>query len=173
MESEQLSIAKPLTASGDWATMAAPRSDGLDTELILRYAQHTNLQVTEGPQAGEATLFGGQVALRHFDWPEHFMREFAHAPFDHPNLAAAEEILQCWPEIFAQCGAILKAITPMLIRGVENEVDHPGSNSHQPPDTLGAVWATVNNPLKHSLRSRLCLNLLHFLNYLHTLDDTM
>ena len=56
-------------------------------------------------------------------------------------------MLKCWPEIYVQCGALLNAFDPVLIRGVENEKNHPGSNSHQPPGTLNAIWATVHNPV--------------------------
>ncbi|MBQ4822096.1 HEXXH motif-containing putative peptide modification protein [Aquimarina sp. MMG016] len=130
-----------------WEHMAVPQSDGSDTKLFLEYAKNTNLQVTEDAQSGEPRIFNNKVALRHLDWDEAFLEKFEHAPFTHPSIQEAEALIALWPEVYDQCSKILKTVNPMLIKGIADDKNYGGSNSHQPENTLGAVWATVHNPV--------------------------
>ncbi|RZS99197.1 aKG-HExxH-type peptide beta-hydroxylase [Aquimarina brevivitae] len=130
----------------DWEKMAVMQPDSSDTNLFLHYSQDTSFVKTAAATAGEPTIFG-TTALRHFDWPASFLEEFQHAPFDHPSIKKAEELLKLWPEAYHQIGALITAFNPVLIKGVVDSEDYAGSNSHQPKNTLGAIWATVHNPL--------------------------
>ncbi|HBF19054.1 MAG TPA: hypothetical protein DDW81_03090 [Cryomorphaceae bacterium] len=143
METETLSI---LTLK-DWSHVAKPMEDGSDTALLLKAARHTRLKVAPHKQADEPGYLNDKVALRHRDWDDDFLSSFEHAPFDHPMLKEAERLLQSWPEMYAQCGVIVHEFNPVFIKGIEGRRDHPGSNSHQPADTLGSMWATVHNPV--------------------------
>lgn len=131
----------------DWATMAIPRKDGSDTKLFLTHAKYSNLKKEPKATVEEPKFFNNQVALRHFNWKDEFLMRFEHAPFTHSSIKEAEEIVALWPEVYEQFGKIVTAFNPMLIKGVEDTKDYGGSNSHQPDDTLGAVWATVHNPV--------------------------
>ena len=128
----------------DWSDLAVPHTDGRDTQLLLCLAERSPLAPTAPPRPGEPTCFGGQVALRPYH--RELNRNYDDAPPDHPHIAAAEALLKtCWPEVHAQFGALIHAFHPVLIRGVEGEVRR--SNSHQPKNTIGSMWATVNNPI--------------------------
>lgn len=129
----------------DLIVMAVPQEDGKDTELLLKYGEHSPLIPTERLREGEYGIFGGRVALRHYYQP--LLQEFNNAPFDHPNIGAAEALIESWPEIYDQCGEVLNAFHPVLIKGVEDDGTYKGSNSHQPKDTLGSMWATVHDPV--------------------------
>ncbi|MCG8476253.1 MAG: HEXXH motif-containing putative peptide modification protein [Cytophagales bacterium] len=136
-----------LTAEVSWKALAVPQPGGEDTKHLLAMAREQALRKEPAPESGEPALFDGRVALREFEWSEAFLKQFKHSSLDHPNLKKAEQLIACWPEIYEQCGQILNAINPMRIKGVNNDTDHPGSNSHQPKNTFGAAWATVHNPL--------------------------
>lgn len=131
----------------DWAIMAVPHKMGSDTLLIKELAKGTELTVEPKIGPNEPSLFNNQVALRQFEWHESFLDEFEHAPFDHPSIKKAEQLISLWPEVYKQCGSIIHAFNPVLIRGIEDDKNYGGSNSHQPKETLGAIWATVHNPV--------------------------
>ncbi len=131
----------------DWEIMAVPQIDGSDTDLFVKYAHASNLSKEDAAREGESSIFNGTVALRRFDWDEGFLKRYEHAPFDHPSIQEAEALIALWPEVYEQFGKIVKAFNPVLIKGVEDHRNYGGSNSHQPDDTLGAVWATIHNPI--------------------------
>lgn len=138
---------KEITELVDWELMAVPQSDGSDTSLFLKYAKDTNLNVIADPRPEEPKIFNNRVALRHLEWDKKFLEEFEHAPFGHSSIKEAEALIAFWPEVYNQCGALLKAINPVLKKGIPDDKNYTGSNSHQPKNTLGAVWATVHNPV--------------------------
>lgn len=138
---------KEITRLKDWELMAVPQPDGIDTPLFLKYAKNTNLNVIADPSPEEPKIFNNKVALRRLEWDEKFLEEFEHAPFTHSSIKEAEALIALWPEVYNQCGALLKAINPMLKKGIVDDKNYTGSNSHQPKNTLGAVWATVHNPV--------------------------
>lgn len=131
----------------EWQYMAVPRKDALDTKLLEAYAAQTSLKIEEGVRAGEPSLFNGKVAIRHFTWEQDFLEHFKHAPLNHTTIHAAEQLLTVWPEIYEQCGTLLKSFNPLLIKGVQNDTNYNASNSHQVKGKLGAIWATVHHPV--------------------------
>ncbi|WP_452601348.1 aKG-HExxH-type peptide beta-hydroxylase [Pontimicrobium sp. MEBiC06410] len=138
---------KTQTHLKDWEIMAVPQPDASDTMLILKHAKNSNLIPTPPHKENEPKLFNNKVTLRHFTWDENFLSRFKHAPFNHPSIKEAENIIKLWPEVYTQFGDIITAFNPVLIQGVEDQKDYGGSNSHQPNNTLGSVWATVHNPV--------------------------
>ncbi len=143
METEIL----PFLKQDEWALAAVPQKNGSDTAIFQKAARHTELKIAPPKSPEEPGYLNHKVALRHRDWDSDFLQSFEHAPFDHPMLKEAEELLRCWPEMYAQCGEILKEFNPVFIKGIEDRKDHTGSNSHQPKGTLGSMWATVHNPV--------------------------
>lgn len=131
----------------DWGIMAFPKKNGSDTTLFLKYAKDSNLTIEPKATSKEQRIFNDKVALRHFKWETNFLNSFEHAPFNHSSIKEAEDLVALWPEVHRQFGALIQAFNPMLIKGVEDKKSHSSSNSHQPDATLGAVWATVHNPV--------------------------
>lgn len=130
----------------EWELMAVPQKDGSDTDLFLKYATTSGLHKVAPAHEDEIKIFNKTVALRQLEWDEGFLNRFEHAPFDHPSIKEAEALVALWPEVYEQFGKIVKAFNPVLIKGIEDDKSYGGSNSHQPDDTLGAIWATVHNP---------------------------
>ncbi len=131
----------------DWKTIAIPRKDGSDTFIYRELIRQSPLARVVPARKGEPTIFSGRVALRHLEWPEKFEARFPPAALDHPNIARAEALVNLWPEVAEQFGELLDVMDPVRIQGVSNETNYPGSNSHQPDAIIGAIWATIHNPI--------------------------
>lgn len=129
----------------DWRQLAVPAPGR--SEMFARLSTTCGLAPAAPPARDEPAIFDGQVAVRHLTWSDGFQRDFPPAPLDHPNIARAVDLLRCWPEACAEMGAVLNAFSPVLMLGEVNETDLEKSNSHQPPGMVGAMWATVHNPL--------------------------
>lgn len=131
----------------DWKVMAVPQIDGSDNKLFVKYVRNSTLQLEPEAKEDEPKLFNNRVALRHFALDDDFLQKYEHASFSHSSIQEAEHLIALWPEIYEQCGVILNAFNPLLLKGIEDQKNHGGSNSYQPKNTLGAVCATVHNPI--------------------------
>jgi HEXXH motif-containing protein len=139
--------------SVDWRRMAAPRSDGYDTDMTLRLAENGGsslrpLPYRRRPVDGAATFCGGAVAVR--PAPERGMLtdRIVPAKTDHPNLAAGAAFLARWPEAYAQFVRLVDTVYPYTdpaqARMGESAL---GSSSHSYEEDFGSIHATVDNAL--------------------------
>lgn len=125
------------------AYVAVPQSNGSDTHFLLSFLEQNPIRKVSHPADGEPTIFEGKVAIR-YDYQ--LKGKFQKAPFDHPNISKAIELLKSWPEIYVQFGEIIREFQPMYLPDC-NTSGQLGSMSHQPPATFGSMWATVNDPV--------------------------
>jgi HEXXH motif-containing protein len=74
---------------------------------------------------------------------------YAPASPTHPNLAAAEKLLEAWPDIAVQFPQLIDTIQPWTDTTMTPEfwLSVPGSSSHSLEDEFGIIMATVDSPI--------------------------
>jgi HEXXH motif-containing protein len=133
--------------------MAAPQSDGYDTDVTLRLAENSvtplrPLPYRRRPINGCAAFCGGSVAIRQA--PENGMmtEKIVPATLDHRNLAAGAAFLSRWPEGYAQFGRLVDTVYPYTDPAQARMGELAlGSSSHSYEGDFGSVHATVDNAL--------------------------
>ena len=123
--------------------IAIPQKDGGDTRFFVSSMHRQPLPIKSGPTNSEPAVFGGKVAVRHDYVPTAGVQK---APANHENIDRAVRLLEAWPEIHRQFSEIVREFQPMYLPGTTSS-GYVGSMSHQPPATIGSMWATVNDPI--------------------------
>ena len=143
-----------MSAAIDWGRMAAPQADGYDTEVTLRFATTSSSPLRPEPYRrrpvdGAPALFGGRVAVRNRPSGGLTPPRYAPASPTHPNLAAAEKLLEAWPDIAVQFPQLIDTIQPWTDTTMTPEywLSVPGSSSHSLEDEFGIIMATVDSPI--------------------------
>lgn len=131
----------------DWKRMASPQQDGYDSRMILYMAANTS-PCKGNEVAGEYGLcFGGKVKVTYFCNKVMAPPRYTDAPLDHPNLAQAQSLLKCWPEMYSQLEMLLKLIHPFWDTTITEDFKDIfiGSSSYSASLPFGHICATVDN----------------------------
>ena len=136
----------------DWARMAAPQTDQYDTGVVLELAATTTSPLRKDPWVpqpvdGHPTVFDGRVALRESEQFVMTAPEFPTAPFDNPNIPAAERLLKRWPEAHEQFATLMDSIDPHTDVSIPTDrgASSLGSSSHSLEEQFGAIIVTIDN----------------------------
>ncbi len=137
----------------DWSRMAAPQSDGYDTEMTLRLARTGPSPLRPIPyqrrSVGDAVSFcDGAVAVRPAPVGGLLTDKIVPADVRHPNIPAGGGFLARWPEAYAQFKRLIDTVYPYTNPAQAKLGDKAfGSSSHSYEKDFGAVHATVDHGL--------------------------
>jgi HEXXH motif-containing protein len=154
----------------DWSRAAVPQPDGHDTRILLEFREHEDLPQRPFPHRyrafnGAATLCDGRVTIQspsdHGLMPSNLLP----ASLDHPNLAAAANLLARWPEAYTQFTQLVDTVYPYtdpqqavlgqwaLGSSSNSSSDEPGSVHVTVDSVLGLAQALVQEMAHQKLRS--------------------
>lgn len=131
----------------DWSRIAEPQTDHYDIKIVLEMSRLLPLPRFRPPRDTTQKIFDGQVAVHHISTVSDAHPRFVPAPSDHPNIAAAVEIVRCWPSAFRGFQQLMTTLSPMLDRETPESSEPAGSSSTSSEQFFGAMWATVYDPL--------------------------
>jgi hypothetical protein len=137
----------------DWSRVAVPQADGYDTRILLEFREQEDLPLRPFPPRyrafdGAATFCDGRVAIRLASEHNLMPSNLLPASLDHPNLAAAANLLARWPEAYSQFTQLVDTVYPYIDpQQVVLGQWALGSSSNSSSDELGSLHATVDNTL--------------------------
>jgi hypothetical protein len=138
----------------EWDTLAQPRSDGYDTEIVLQMAKSTTtprrpLPYTRRNVAEKNCIFGGNVAVRYVVSSCPYSSPFTNGPLHHPNIYEADRLAKYWPEAYEQFGRLIDSFHPIWNSAIPEEQanNYPISCSGCDEAMFGTIYATVHHPL--------------------------
>lgn len=145
LSSEKVEEFLAATTRINWSKTARPQQDGYDSDQIKILAQivYGEIEKSEVPP-GRPKMFG-IVPLVHYPWdpsPELFC-----APFDHPHIKRAEEILSLWPAMYKQCADLLTEVWPITDSRFPDPRDHGAGCSCGDTKRWGGVMSTLAGSL--------------------------
>ena len=137
----------------DWSRMAVPQADGYDTRILLEFREHEDLPLRPFPHRcrafeGAATFCDGRVTIRFASEHGLMPSNLLPASLDHPNLAAAANLLARWPEACSQFTQLVDTVYPYT--DPQQAVFGQwalGSSSNSSSDELGSLHVTVDSAL--------------------------
>lgn len=137
----------------DWSRVAVPQEDGYDTRILLEFREHEDLPLRPFPHRyrafdGAATFCDGSVTIRFASEHSLMPSNLLPASLDHPNLAAAANLLARWPEACSQFTQLIDTVYPYTDpqQAVLGQWAL-GSSSNSSSDELGSLHVTVDNAL--------------------------
>lgn len=125
----------------NWKLVAEPQAEQYDSQIVLKFA-HQN-QLFHKSLGEHPTFFNGQVNLCHSatsSLPSHCIP----APFDHPNLKKACELIHLWPTVFAQFQLLTDSVYPYTNNQHSSKVSYSSSCDG---GGFGQIAATVDDPV--------------------------
>lgn len=141
----------------DWARMARPQDDGYDTRTILHLLDAEPMPWHAGPADRTAPSLassrdGLAVEVAVDDAPLLPPPRFVPLPGFPEPLAAAIELVRCWPAASAQWPRIVRRIQPfadaeLIPSGAAADSRGLGSCSHNESARFGVIGLTVNSPV--------------------------
>lgn len=139
----------PTVAPIDWAKVGVPQGDGYDSTAILAalcVGRYAGKEVV--PAAGERLWLPGRAKLIS-DVAPHQMPsdEYRILPPDDAIVLAGLRMLDLWPAVRDQCGAVLHALCPMTMvsRASIRGQGHGCSCGHF-GDCFGWIYVTADDP---------------------------
>jgi HEXXH motif-containing protein len=144
-----------LPATLDWSRLAEPQEDGYDTEVVVGLAAMPTPADVPTPLAAASGDHTARpwfaVAPVYADRPD-FRRDFSRfrvADPQHPNLARAVALVDCWPAGAAQARRLISVLHAALDPDVDDDLGWAtiATSSHSYDDAFGTLWATVHSPL--------------------------
>jgi hypothetical protein len=128
----------------DWSKMHRPQADGYDTEMVRQLAVERYGFRKAYPKVGEPSMFNGKLALIHEK--DQAAAWLINAPFDHPNILKTEALMyEVWPEMAAQCEALLQSVWILLDKNQHRDDLSGGTCGNHGP--FGGICTTVQGVL--------------------------
>jgi hypothetical protein len=132
---------KPDIENISWDRLAEPQEDQYDSLVVLEFARKRGYLRSE--PGNHPTLFDGEIAIRN-DRPD-LGPDCVLTSADHPNIAAACDLVRSWPAVFTQLQLLIESVNVFLHTGSPYDDDGVGSNSSSGGSEFGIVSSTVNS----------------------------
>jgi hypothetical protein len=133
----------------DWASVARPQEDLRDLfsalDLFAAHYDPDSIKKNDLDISRDA-LCGGRVRIRYCY--ETTSEDVQDAPFNHPNIKAAEAYLHFWSIGYRQFQAMIHSFHPVLRPGQPEDekgfLEGSYCHSSDHPSMLGTMWSSVN-----------------------------
>lgn len=124
----------------DWQLLAEPQEDQSDTLIVLDFARKRGNMLTD--TSNNPTFFDGEVTLSN-DAVSLDLDYCIPAPYDHPNIQRACDLVRLWPTVFTQFKHLIESVSVFVdSRNPEDKI--VGSISGHGYN-FGYIATTVNN----------------------------